>query len=89
MQSTLPCQRTAVLSDEAVAAVHQAVRELKDSGTLTVDPQTESAVAALAAQLASTFKALGFKFVTLDLEGFRSGSMNALLSAEDLLRQTG
>jgi uncharacterized protein len=44
---------------------------------------------ALAAQLASTFKALGFKFVTLDLEGFRSGSMNALLSAEDLLRQTG
>jgi pyridinium-3,5-biscarboxylic acid mononucleotide sulfurtransferase len=44
---------------------------------------------AMAAQLASTFKALGFKFVTLDLEGFRSGSMNALLSAEDLLRQTG
>jgi pyridinium-3,5-biscarboxylic acid mononucleotide sulfurtransferase len=44
---------------------------------------------ARAAQLASTFKALGFKFVTLDLEGFRSGSMNALLSAEDLLRQTG
>ena len=31
------------------------------------------------------FKALGFKFVTLDLEGFRSGSMNALLSAEQLL----
>jgi uncharacterized protein len=25
------------------------------------------------------FKALGFKFVTLDLEGFRSGSMNSLL----------
>jgi uncharacterized protein len=44
---------------------------------------------AMAAQLASTFKALGFKFVTLDLEGFRSGSMNALLSTEDLLRQTG
>jgi uncharacterized protein len=32
------------------------------------------------------FKALGFQFVTLDLEGFRSGSMNALLSAEQLLR---
>ena len=25
------------------------------------------------------FKPLGFKFVTLDLEGFRSGSMNSLL----------
>jgi pyridinium-3,5-biscarboxylic acid mononucleotide sulfurtransferase len=41
---------------------------------------------AMAAQLTSTFKSLGFKFVTLDLEGFRSGSMNALLSTEDLLR---
>jgi pyridinium-3,5-biscarboxylic acid mononucleotide sulfurtransferase len=32
------------------------------------------------------FKALGFKFVTLDLEGFRSGSMNQLLTAGELLR---
>ena len=39
---------------------------------------------AMAAQLTSIFKALGFKFVTLDLEGFRSGSMNALLPAETL-----
>jgi len=43
----------------------------------------------MAAEFASIFKALGFKFVTLDLEGFRSGSMNALLPAKDLLRQTG
>ena len=44
---------------------------------------------AMAAEFVRIFKALGFKFVTLDLEGFRSGSMNALLPAEDLLRQTG
>jgi uncharacterized protein len=44
---------------------------------------------AMAAQFASIFKALGFKFVTLDLEGFRSGSMNTLLPAEDLFRRTG
>jgi uncharacterized protein len=44
---------------------------------------------AMAAQFTSVFKELGFKFVTLDLEGFRSGSMNALLTAEDLLRRTG
>ena len=44
---------------------------------------------AMAAKLASIFKALGFKFVTLDLEGFRSGSMNTLLPAEGLLRRTG
>jgi uncharacterized protein len=41
---------------------------------------------AMAAQFSIIFKALGFKFVTLDLEGFRSGSMNALLPAGDLLR---
>ena len=43
----------------------------------------------MAAQFTSIFKALGFKFVTLDLEGFRSGSMNALLPAMDLIRKTG
>jgi pyridinium-3,5-biscarboxylic acid mononucleotide sulfurtransferase len=43
---------------------------------------------AVAAQFTTIFKQLGFKFVTLDLEGFRSGSMNALLPA-DQLRRTG
>jgi uncharacterized protein len=43
----------------------------------------------MAADFARIFKALGFKFVTLDLEGFRSGSMNSLLPAENLLRRTG
>src|SRR6266581_6964971 len=43
---------------------------------------------AMAAQFTIIFKALGFKFVTLDLEGFRSGSMNSLLPAEQL-RRTG
>jgi uncharacterized protein len=42
--------------------------------------------AALAVEFTRIFKALGFKFVTLDLEGFRSGSMNTLLPPEDLLR---
>ena len=41
----------------------------------------------MAAEFARIFKALGFKFVTLDLEGFRSGSMNTLLPAEQLLRK--
>ena len=43
---------------------------------------------AMAAQFTAIFKALGFSFVTLDLEGFRSGSMNSLLPA-DQLRRTG
>jgi uncharacterized protein len=40
----------------------------------------------MAAEFTRVFKSLGFKFVTLDLEGFRSGSMNSLLPAEELLR---
>ena len=31
----------------------------------------------LTARLTAAFKKLGFKYVTLDLEGFRSGAMNA------------
>jgi len=42
---------------------------------------------AVADQFTAIFKALGFKFVTLDLEGFRSGSMNSLLPAEQLRRR--
>jgi pyridinium-3,5-biscarboxylic acid mononucleotide sulfurtransferase len=39
---------------------------------------------AMAAEFTRIFKALGFTYVTLDLEGFRSGSMNALLPLEAL-----
>jgi len=43
----------------------------------------------MAREFTQLFKALGFKFVTLDLEGFRSGSMNSLLPAQDLLKRAG
>jgi pyridinium-3,5-biscarboxylic acid mononucleotide sulfurtransferase len=38
----------------------------------------------MAAHLARIFKGLGFTYVTLDLEGFRSGSMNSLIRPERL-----
>ncbi len=38
----------------------------------------------MALRFTKIFKGLGFKFVTLDLEGFRSGSMNALLSVDQI-----
>ena len=41
---------------------------------------------AMAAEFTRIFKALGFSYVTLDLEGFRSGSMNAVLPLETLTR---
>ena len=36
------------------------------------------------AQMSAAVKAAGFRYVTLDLEGFRSGSMNVLLPVEQL-----
>jgi len=42
----------------------------------------------MAAELTAIFKRLGFAYVTLDLEGFRSGSMNAVLPV-DKLRSAG
>jgi pyridinium-3,5-biscarboxylic acid mononucleotide sulfurtransferase len=38
----------------------------------------------MASEFTRIFKALGFKFVTLDLEGFRSGSMNELLPVSEI-----
>jgi uncharacterized protein len=40
----------------------------------------------LRGELVPAFRTLGFKFVTLDLEGFRSGSLNTLIPVENLLR---
>jgi len=40
----------------------------------------------MAAEFAAIFRALGFKFIALDLEGFRSGSMNTLLPADQVRR---
>ena len=41
----------------------------------------------MATEFACIFKALGFSYVTLDLEGFRSGSMNAVLPVELLTKK--
>ncbi len=40
----------------------------------------------MASTLTSTFKALGYKYVTLDLEGYRTGSANEVLSTTDTER---
>ena len=58
--------------------------------TVRIEIAREELPRALTAEMAreftAVFKGLGFKFVTLDLEGFRSGSMNQLLTAAELLR---
>ena len=52
------------------------------------DEWSRAAEPAMAAEFVRIFKGLGFKFVTLDLEAFRSGSMNALLPADQLARRS-
>jgi pyridinium-3,5-biscarboxylic acid mononucleotide sulfurtransferase len=37
-------------------------------------------------QIRTEFHRLGFRYVTLDLDGFRTGSMNSIISVEDLLK---
>jgi uncharacterized protein len=54
---------------------------------IAADEMPRALAGEMAAEFTRIFKALGFKFVTLDLEGFRSGSMNSLLPAGDLARK--
>lgn len=48
------------------------------------DEMPRALTPAMATDLTRIFRALGFHYVTLDLEGFRSGSMNAVLPASVL-----
>jgi uncharacterized protein len=41
----------------------------------------------MADRLTATFKQLGFRYVTLDLQGFRSGAMNEALVMPDTPRK--
>jgi len=85
---------------EALAVVEQGEDALRELGfrqfrvrhhgeIVRIEIAREEMERALSPQMAEEFtrifKDLGFKFVTLDLEGFRSGSMNSLLPAEQLL----
>ncbi len=53
---------------------------------ITADELPRALTPEMAAEFTRIFKALGFTYVTLDLQGFRSGSMNDLLPADSLLK---
>ncbi len=57
-----------------------------DLARVEVSPEELQGLIELRLELITAFRALGFKFVTLDLEGFRSGSMNSVIPIESLLR---
>jgi pyridinium-3,5-biscarboxylic acid mononucleotide sulfurtransferase len=62
------------------------VRHHGDIARIEIAPQEMMQVFAggMLSEIIAGVKDAGFKFVTLDLEGYRTGSMNAMLSAEQL-----
>jgi uncharacterized protein len=50
------------------------------------EEMTHALTSEMAESFVRIFRELGFKFVSLDLEGFRSGSMNALVPASELAK---
>jgi len=55
------------------------VRSLDSLARIEVDPQEISRLIGLRDTITAYFKQIGFRYVTVDLEGFRSGSLNEVL----------
>jgi pyridinium-3,5-biscarboxylic acid mononucleotide sulfurtransferase len=88
------------VTPERLAMIDQAERFLRDRGfqplrvryhkgdmariELSVEQLPKLADSQFRGEVVHYLKSLGFKYVSLDLEGFRSGSMNAVLSVESL-----
>ncbi len=92
------------VTPERLAMIDAAEQFLREQGLQTVrvryhrgdmarlevptDALTRLCEPAMREALIASFKSLGFKYVTLDLEGFRSGSLNALVSLEGLTKSS-
>ena len=59
------------------------VRSHGDLARIEVPPDDIPRLAARAAEIAAAFKGLGFAYVTLDLQGYRTGSLNETLAAKE------
>ena len=59
------------------------VRSHGDLARIEVPPGDIPRLAARAAEIAAAFKGLGFAYVTLDLQGYRTGSLNETLAAKE------
>jgi uncharacterized protein len=87
---TVQALRTVEQGEEVLRALGFRQYRVRHHGeTVRIEIAPEELPRALTPQMAAeftrAFKALGYTFVTLDLEGFRSGSMNALLPHEQLI----
>ena len=75
-----------ILREELGLAELRVRHEANDLARIEVAPERvpDLLVPATAAKIAEGFRGLGFQFITVDLEGFRSGSMNSVVPFEDL-----
>lgn len=67
------------LRDAGLGLSQLRVRSHGDLARIEVPSGDISRVAAHAAEIAASFKGLGFAYVTLDLQGYRTGSLNEVL----------
>ena len=67
------------LLDAGLGLAQLRVRSHGDMARIEVPPADIPRLAARAAEIAAAFKDLGFAYVTLDLLGYRTGSMNEVL----------
>ena len=68
--------------DAGLGLTQLRVRSHGDMARIEVPPADIPHVAACAAKIAAAFKEFGFAYVTLDLRGYRTGSMNEVLTKE-------
>jgi uncharacterized protein len=75
-------------AEDAVRALGFGVFRVRDHGDLArieVPPQEITRAVAVKDDVAAALRGLGFRYVTIDLEGFRSGSLNEALSPPTFL----
>ena len=65
--------------DAGLGLTQLRVRSHGDMARIEVPPGDIPRLAARAAEIADAFKALGFAYVALDLQGYRTGSLNEIL----------
>ena len=71
------------LHDAGLGLTQLRVRSHGDMARIEVPPDDIPRLAARAAEIATALKELGFAYVTLDLRGYRTGSMNEVLHGND------
>jgi uncharacterized protein len=65
------------------------VRHYGDTARIEVPPTDLMAVVTRRSEVSAAVHAAGYRYVTLDLDGFRSGNLNDALPARDLATATG